>query len=385
MCCTMKLGALGVLLSMFSGPCCPQDPPVQVTLAIAPATILETTGTATITATFAAAGTEELTLHLVGQQTPSTDPAGYTLSSADIVVPAGGTSGTATVTAGSFADDVPSVSVVFRITRISSATCSWDVDIPASALAIIHPGSLQVTLTPADAVTAGAKWSIDNGPWLDSGTTVPDLAAGPHTVSYLPLAEWAPPVTAVQTFKAFVQAPTTETVTITDGVQTQITRAYTPRPGALLVNIDPAQLQGSGWSVSLDPSTTNPGGYTLFGVAPGTYTVTFADVQHYDKPADQQATITSNSLTTISGTYTPRPGTLIVYLGPSDAIADGAMWYVEGDPTWYSSGESLSLSPGQHTVHFVDGFMWWSLTPQTNVTINSDETSVVNGIYMWVD
>jgi fibronectin-binding autotransporter adhesin len=142
MCCTMQLGALASLFSLLLGPCCPQDPPVQVTLAVAPATILETTGTATITATFASASTDDLTLHLEGQQTPETDPKIYTLSSADIVVPAGQSSGTATVEAvrSSGRRGGPTGSVVFSVTKITSASCSWDVNIPAGALTIGRRG-----------------------------------------------------------------------------------------------------------------------------------------------------------------------------------------------------------------------------------------------------
>ena len=60
-------------------------------------------------------------------------------------------------------------------------------------LAGLDPGSLQVTLSPPEAVAAGAKWALDGGAWQDSGATLTDVPAGPHTVSFLPVAGWDTP------------------------------------------------------------------------------------------------------------------------------------------------------------------------------------------------
>lgn len=55
-------------------------------------------------------------------------------------------------------------------------------------------GSLQVTLSPAAAVTAGARWRVDGGTWQISGATVSSLAVGSHAVDYLSVTGWdAPP------------------------------------------------------------------------------------------------------------------------------------------------------------------------------------------------
>jgi hypothetical protein len=45
-------------------------------------------------------------------------------------------------------------------------------------------GSLQVTLAPAGAVSAGAQWQVDGGAWQSSGATVSGLAPGSHTVAF---------------------------------------------------------------------------------------------------------------------------------------------------------------------------------------------------------
>jgi len=261
-----------------------------VTLAVAPATILEDGGTATLTATLVAAVDEDWTLQLEAQQTPEAGGPGYTLSSADIVVTAGQTSGTATVTAGTFPDEVESLSVVFRITKISTPECSWDVDIPAGALTIIHRGSLQVRLLPATALSDGAPWRVDGGAWQDSAAIVRHLTAGAPTVDYKALPHWV--------------EPASEGVTITDGVLTQITRTYTPM---LTVLIEPgtAITGGGQWSLTAGPpgfDTSMHNSGDEIPAPPGSYNIRFTDLMNWQTPGDIPVTITDTS-DTVSGTY----------------------------------------------------------------------------------
>jgi uncharacterized repeat protein (TIGR02543 family) len=51
--------------------------------------------------------------------------------------------------------------------------------------------SLQVTITPAGAITAGAQWQVDGGAWQNSGATVTNLSAGSHTVSLSTISGYA--------------------------------------------------------------------------------------------------------------------------------------------------------------------------------------------------
>ena len=77
---------------------------------------------------------------------------------------------------------------------------------------IVPSGSLQVTLLPAEAVTAGAQWRVDSGAWQDSGAIVNDLSEGQHQVEFLQVNGWT--------------APDSEQVTITSGQTMQISRNY---------------------------------------------------------------------------------------------------------------------------------------------------------------
>ena len=74
-------------------------------------------------------------------------------------------------------------------------------------------GSLQVTLEPAGAVSAGAEWQVDSGATQKSGATLTNLTAGSHTVSFTTIAGW--------------NTPANQTVTIANGATTQAGGVYT--------------------------------------------------------------------------------------------------------------------------------------------------------------
>jgi hypothetical protein len=59
---------------------------------------------------------------------------------------------------------------------------------------IQQTGSLQVTILPPGAVTAGAKWRVDGGAWRDSEYTESGLAVGSHTVEYNTITGWDTPI-----------------------------------------------------------------------------------------------------------------------------------------------------------------------------------------------
>jgi hypothetical protein len=57
------------------------------------------------------------------------------------------------------------------------------------------PPSLQVTIVPQGAISAGARWQIDNGPWQESGTALSDLSAEGHALSFSAISNWITPAT----------------------------------------------------------------------------------------------------------------------------------------------------------------------------------------------
>ena len=54
-------------------------------------------------------------------------------------------------------------------------------------------GSLQVNISPAGAITAGAQWSVDGGIPQPSAATVVGLSVGNHTLSFSTISGWTTP------------------------------------------------------------------------------------------------------------------------------------------------------------------------------------------------
>lgn len=54
-------------------------------------------------------------------------------------------------------------------------------------------GGLTVYIDPAPAVDEGAQWAVDGGAWTDSGTTLYDLAAGEHQLTFKAVGGWTTP------------------------------------------------------------------------------------------------------------------------------------------------------------------------------------------------
>ena len=101
-------------------------------------------------------------------------------------------------------------------------------------------GPLQVTITPAAAVTAGAQWQVDEGTLQNSGATITNLAAGNHTVSFTSVSGW--------------NTPANETLTITNGAATTVTGVYA------LAAANLADIKLSGANVVLNAVDGRSGG-----------------------------------------------------------------------------------------------------------------------------
>ncbi|MFZ0453220.1 MAG: T9SS type A sorting domain-containing protein [Ignavibacteriaceae bacterium] len=62
-----------------------------------------------------------------------------------------------------------------------------------SVSVIVPAGSLKIIIIPEDAVNAGAKWSLDNGPWQNNNTIISGLPAGKHRVDFKHIDGWVSP------------------------------------------------------------------------------------------------------------------------------------------------------------------------------------------------
>lgn len=99
---------------------------------------------------------------------------------------------------------VSGLSVAKHTVRFKSML-GWSIPAPVSILVYpnttttrsvkyyqVTPGTLSINITPAGAVSAGAKWRVDLGAWHNSGDTV-QLASGSHVITYAQTTGWIKP------------------------------------------------------------------------------------------------------------------------------------------------------------------------------------------------
>ena len=236
---------------------------------------------------------------------------------------------------------------------------------------IRQTGSLQVTLSPQDAVTAGAQWNVDGGAWQDSGAVLAGLTVGSHTISFKDIAVWYRPGDQVVDI-AF------NTTATASGTYTNV-----PQTGSLQVTISPQDAITAGAQWKVDGGAWQDSGTILSGLSAGSHTVTFKDVNGWTTPTDQPLNIVANQTATAGGTYilAPQTGSLQVTISPQDAITAGAQWKVDGG-AWQDSGTIVSgLSAGSHTVTFKDVNGWTTPTDQP-LNIVANQTATAGGTYL---
>ena len=252
-------------------------------------------------------------------------------------------------------------SQAITVTADQTATASVNYATPAPT------GSLQVTLGPSDAVSAGALWSVDGGATQASGATVNGLSVGSHTVTFTSTLGYTTPASQMVT----VSASQTATATAT----------YVAATGSLKVtlSLSGAATAGAQWSVDDGPLQNS--GATVGGLGVGSHTVVFTSVTGYTAPSSQTVAVFANSTAAATGVYTGTPtGSLQVNLTPSSAISVGAQWEVDGGSLQNSGSTVSGLSVGSHTVVFnsVGGF----LTPASHsVTVAANKTTSATGTY----
>ena len=103
--------------------------------------------------------------------------------------------------------------------------------------------------------------------------------------------------------------------------------------GSVTTTLNPAAAVTAGAKWELDLGPLQNSGALVTNVPVGTRLVSFTTIPGWQTPPNQFVTVNSNVTTTVSATYTPNPGWLQVFISPSNAIAAGAQWQVDGaDP-----------------------------------------------------
>jgi hypothetical protein len=133
-----------------------------------------------------------------------------------------------------------------RVTVSTGTTATLNVSY------IQQPGSLQVVLQPADAVTAGAQWRVDGGAWQNSGASQNVLPEN-RTIEFKSAGSWT--------------TPPPQTITITHNQSAVVHGNYAPPLGQpVIASISPPNgpLEG-GTAVTIEGVNFGPGAVVRFG------------------------------------------------------------------------------------------------------------------------
>jgi len=152
----------------------------------------------------------------------------------------------------------------------------------------VMTGAVSVVISPTNAVSAGARWRVDGGGWLNSGDQSGGLSLSSHLVEFLSLPRWITPANITVT-------PTNQVTVVVTGLYSQVT--------GLAVDISPpdAVVTGAQWRIS-GGSWTNSGVMLVLPV--GTYSVQFKSIGgSWLSPADLTAVVLNQQVTELAGTY----------------------------------------------------------------------------------
>jgi hypothetical protein len=233
-------------------------------------------------------------------------------------------------------------------------------------------GSLQVTISPSGAVSAGAQWQVDNGAWQNSGATVSGLQLGSHTVSFSTISGWTTPASQPVTISANQTAQPTGTYVVAS------------QTGSLEVTISPSGAVSAGAQWQVDAGAWQNSGATISGLSVGSHTVSFSTISGWSTPTNQVATVSVNQTTQITGTYAPIPQ---LSVSPSTGLSASGF---EGGPYTPSSLQYLLNNTATGTLNWtVSADQPWVTVSQSSgqnagtvtVSINTNANSLVPNTY----
>jgi len=243
-------------------------------------------------------------------------------------------------------------------------------------------GSLTVTITPAEALSAGAQWRRTGQPdWRNSGTTEQGVSVGNHEVEFRDARGWV--------------TPQNTAISIVEDDNTSISATYERQTGSVQVIINPEEVRdiGAQWRLSTNEQFSScigtcewrNSGDIYIDVPVDDYIIEFIDVEGWMRPANNVVTIIVDATVTVDAEPYTQPheegGSIQVVIEPAEARTDGARWRVTGTTQWKESGETIrGLSLGNHTIEYniISG---WDYPPNEQVSVVQGETSRTTGVY----
>ena len=169
------------------------------------------------------------------------------------------------------------VAVSANITNAASGTYAPNV------------GGLQVTISPAGAVGAGAQWQVDGGTLQSSGAVVTNLPAGNHTLAFSAVSGWV--------------TPGNQTAAVSANATNAASGTYVVNIGALQVTINPPAAVSAGAQWQVDGGPLQNSGAVVPILPVGAHIVAFSYVSGWDTPANQTVAVSLGSTNTASTTY----------------------------------------------------------------------------------
>ena len=159
----------------------------------------------------------------------------------------------------------------------------------ASGTYVQQFGFLQVTISPASVIAAGAKWRVDGGAWRSSGVMVSGLSAGNHTVSFNTVGGWV--------------APTSQNIAVSADSIASTSGTYVAI-ATLQVTIGPAAVITAGAQWQVDGGTWQNSGATVSNLLVCDHIVSFAGIDNWGAPGNQTVSIKAKSVVKVMASYT---------------------------------------------------------------------------------
>jgi len=181
-------------------------------------------------------------------------------------------------------------------------------------------------------------------------------------------------------YNVIVESTGSWSVQVVNGSQTSNLKYFTVNTpptsptGSLVVNLSPSGI-GAQWQV--DGTGYNNGGQGVGYITPGQHQITFKAVSGYTAPANQSVTITANTQTTVSASYTgiaPSTYTLTLSQGGSQGYIANSP-FGSGTGNIYNAGSLVQLTANANTGYHFTG---WSgdasgTANQTIITMNGNK------------
>jgi hypothetical protein len=133
--------------------------------------------------------------------------------------------------------------VVWRL-LLSCTLAPALVLVPAQSATLSIPGAVRVIIQPPEAVSDGARWSVNGAPLQSSGAVLTNLAPGTYQVSFNNLPAWL--------------EPELEATQVIGGTQTDVTATYRRLPRFYFRAV-PAQRASAGATLEFLVHTDDPG------------------------------------------------------------------------------------------------------------------------------